>query len=126
MAKFSTEYVKLGNIWPVDYLVAMPNGETKVFRFKKRDNEKNLEDTILFFVSEDECDKSIYSGKMKLETIEKTFLGKNYTTLNELCTIDYNGVPLLLNANNNRLGCSNLNWYERRRIVMELKDGDSK
>lgn len=121
MAKFSTEYVKLGNIWPVDYLVTMPDGETKVFRLKKRENAKNLEDTTLFFVNADESDKSIYSGKMKVETINTSFLSKNYTTLNELCTIDYNGIPLLLKADNFRLGCNNLDWYERKRIVMKLK-----
>lgn len=124
MAIFSTDYVKLGNIWPVDYLVTMPDGETTVFRLKKRENAKKLEDTTLFFVNADESDKGIYCGKRKLESYETTFSGKIYTTLNELCTIDYNGIPLFLDANNCRLGCADLDWYERRRIVMKLKEQD--
>ena len=80
MAIFATHYIKLGNIWPLDYLAIMPTGETKRFCLKRRDAD------CLLFVNA-EGDENIYYGK--------TERCNNKLHGNEHCTIDYNGIPLL-------------------------------
>ena len=107
MAIFATQYTKLGNIWPLDYLAIMPTGETKRFRLKRRDAD------CLLFVNA-EGDENIYYGK--------TERCNNKLHGNEHCTIDYNGIPLLFDASICKLGDTAFTWKERKEIVRKLKE----
>ena len=105
MAIFTTQYTKLGNIWPMDYLATMPTGEIKRFRLKRRDGD-NLQ-----FVATHE-DNNIYPAKVE----------RCNTNLcdSEHCTINYHNTPLLLKADICELGCRNLTWAERKEIIRKL------
>ena len=107
MAIFATHYIKLGNIWPLDYLAIMPTGETKRFRLKRRDAD------CLLFVNA-EGDENIYYGK-----IERC---NDKLSYNEHCTIDYNGTTLQLKADICELACKELTWKERKEIIRKLKE----
>ena len=113
MATFTSEYTKLGNIWPMDYLATTPNGETRIFRLKFRNGDK------LQFVNIDKNDTNSYTGKVEIETIDHHTWGQ---TTNEFCTIEFNGTALQLKANVCRLGGKELTWKERKEIVMKLKE----
>jgi hypothetical protein len=106
MAIFATQYTKLGNIWPLDYLTIMPTGETIRFRLKRRDGD------CLMFVNADGEDTRIYTGKLKNQN----------GTSSECCTIDYNSTTLQLKADVCKLACCNATWKERKEIIMKLKE----
>lgn len=122
MAIFTSRHIKLGDIWPVDYLATMPNGETKRFRLKHRDDKKTHASTGLQFTSIEEDDSNIYYAKLEIEPTQ-VFIGKKcYDSINEHCTIDYNGTMLQLKADKCKLGCTNLTWEQRREIIRKLKN----
>ena len=122
MAIFTSQHIKLGDIWPIDYLATMPNGETKRFRLKHRDSKKNITGTGLQFTSIDENDTNIYYAKLEIEPTQ-VFIGKKcYDSINEFCIIDYKGIPLLLKADKCKLGCTNLTWEQRREIIRKMKN----
>ena len=115
MAVFTTVYVKLGNIWPVHYLAALPTGETARFclvRRVKRKGVKCCKPADLLFVKDDADDRKVYAGEL--------FWGAG--TADECCTIDYDGIPILLEASRCKLAYSELPWKERFRIINKLLD----
>ena len=126
MAVFTSVYIKHGNVWPKDYLAiaTLPDGTTKKFRLKRR------EDANLLFVSAEETDDKTYSAKLQVEPytfrmkkwIDGSCKTREYKTVNEFCTIDYNGVPLQLNADRCELACADLSYSERREIVRKLQE----
>ena len=122
MSTFSSQLIKLGNIWPVDYESTTPNGETKKFRLKHRDNKKSIAGSVLQFVEVNVADTKIYHATLEIEPTQHCLNGKFYDTINEHCTINYNGTPLLLKADNSKLGCTDLTWEQRREIVRKLKE----
>lgn len=122
MAIFATQFTKLGNIWPLDYLAIMPTGETKRFRLKRRQSKKSVVGDELQFVNVDDSDTNIYRTKLEIEPIKENFDGKIYDSINEHCTIDYNGIPLLLDASICKLGDTTLTWKERKEIIRKLKE----
>ena len=122
MAIFATQYTKLGNIWPLDYLAIMPTGETSLFRLKRREGKKSNAGAELQFVSIDETDTNIYRTRLDIEPIKVNYNGKIYDSVNEYCTIDYNGIPLLLDSSVRELGGIWLTWEERRNIIRKLKE----
>ena len=122
MAIFATHYIKLGNIWPLDYLAITPTGETKRFRLKRRQSKKSVVGDELQFVNVDDSDTNIYRARLEIEPIKENFDGKIYDSINEHCTIDYNGIPLLLDASICKLGDTALTWKERKEIIRKLKE----
>ncbi len=93
MAIFTSQHIKLGDIWPVDYLATMPNGETKRFRLKHRDEKKNHASTGLQFTSIDEDDSNIYYAKLEIEPTQ-VFIGKKSPiSLLQLIENDKNALP---------------------------------
>lgn len=124
MAIFTSVFTKHGNVWPMDYLATLPDGTTKKFRLKRCD------DVDLLFVSAEETDDKTYSAKLQVERasfrmkkwIDGSYKTREYKTVNELCTIGYNGEPLLLSADRCKLACADLSYSERREIVRKLQE----
>ena len=105
MAVFTTVYVKLGNIWPVHYLATLPTGETACFRLVRRVKRKGFKcckPADLLFVKDDADDRKVYAGEL--------FWGAG--TADECCTIEYDGIPILLAASRCKLAYSELPWKE--------------
>lgn len=122
MAIFATQHTKSGNIWPLDYLAIMPSGETKRFRLKQRDSKNCNVGTELQFINIDDTDTSIYQTWLEIEPIKVNIGGKCYDSINEHCTIDYNGITLQLKADICELACCNATWKERKEIIRKLKE----
>ena len=115
MAIFTNVHVKLGNMWPVHYPAELPNGETARFRLVyriKRKAGKCRDHDDLLFVNDDAGDMYVYAGEQFLDDV----------TADECCTIDYNGIPLLLEASRCELAYSELPWMEKMRIIKEMQD----
>ena len=121
MAIFTSQHIKLGDIWPVDYLTTMPNGETKIFRLKHRECKKSHTGIGLQFIEVDDTDTTIYHSRLEIEPTRYSLGVKYYDSINEHCTIDYNDTTLQLKADNSVLGCTDLTWEQRREIVRKLK-----
>ena len=115
MAIFTTAHIKLGNIWPKDYLATTADGNTMRFRLKRREG-----DTLLF-INANEEDTSIYIGKLEREKTRYSCNGKFYDSINECCNIEYNGNVLQLKADRCELACSELSWTERREIIEKIR-----
>ena len=115
MAIFTNVFVKLGDMWPVHYPAELPNGETVrlrlVRRVKRKDGKRRDPDDLLFVNTETGC-LDVYAGEQFLDDV----------TADECCTIDYNGIPLLLEASRCELAYSELPWMERMRIIKEMQD----
>ena len=110
MAIFATQFTKLGNIWPLDYLAIMPTGETKRFRLKRRQSKKSVVGDEQQFVNVDDSDTNIYRTRLEIEPIKENFDGKIY------------GIPLLLDASICKLCDTTLTWKERKEIIRKLKE----
>ena len=115
MAIFTNVFVKLGDMWPVHYPAELPNGETVrlrlVRRVKRKAGKRRDPDDLLFVNTETGC-LDVYAGEQFLDDV----------TADECCTIDYNGIPLLLEASRCELAYSELPWMERMRIIKEMQD----
>ena len=110
--------MKLGNLWPKDYLATMPNGEIKKFRLKYRENRKSLEGIELVFVNADETDSNLYRSRLQLAYSGSA--GEKCDCPNECCTIKYNGCFIVLQADRCELAGCDLSWEERKKIAQEL------
>lgn len=115
MAIFTNVHVKLGNMWPVHYPAELPNGETVRFRLvrriKRKAGKRRDPDDLLFVNTEAGC-LDVYAGEQFLDDV----------TADECCTIDYNGIPLLLEASRCELAYSEFSWVKRMRIINEQLD----
>ena len=116
--------MKLGNLWPKDYLATMPNGEIKKFRLKYRENRKSLEGIELVFVNADETDSNLYRSRLLLAYCGST--GEKYDCPNECCAIEYNGCSIVLQADRCELVGCDLSWEERKKIAQELVEPPKK
>ena len=115
MAIFTNVFVKLGDMWPVHYPAELPNGEIVrlrlVRRVKRKAGKRRDPDDLLFVNTETGC-LDVYAGEQFLDDV----------TADECCTIDCNGIPLLLEASRCELAYSELPWMERMRIIKEMQD----
>ena len=109
MAIFGTFYHKLGNVWPREYIA--DNGE--VFYLRRRAGEQ------LVFIAAD----ILYcaEGEKNNAVIEYPAVAQMDADCNEHCTIERAGRLLRLNAKECRLGSCELEWYERRKIIDNIK-----